>query len=85
MGHSCNTTDLRTSACGSRSRTSKIRHVHRPRCKRGVASAPFDDLKKTLDENARLYFFVKMHSEIVSAVGNEQQVCVTDADPSTDS
>jgi len=26
-----------------------------------------------------------MHSEIVSAVGNEQQVCVTDADPSTDS
>ena len=63
----------------------KIRHVHRPRCKRGVASAPFDDLKKSLDENARLYFFVKMHSEIVSAVGNEQQVCVTDADPSTDS
>jgi general stress protein 26 len=52
----------------------------------GVLHAhPLTTLNKSVDENATLYFFVKSDSEIVSAVGNEQQVCVTYSDPSSDS
>lgn len=52
----------------------------------GVLHAhPLTTQNKSVDENATLYFFVKSDSEIVSAVGNEQQVCVTYSDPGADS
>lgn len=52
----------------------------------GVLHAhPLTTQNKSMDENATLYFFVKSDSEIASAVAAEQQVCVTYADPSSDS
>ena len=52
----------------------------------GVLHAhPLTTQNKSVDEHATLYFFVKSDSETVSAVAGEQQVCVTYADPSSDS
>ena len=52
----------------------------------GVLHAhPLTTQNKSMDENSTLYFFVKSNSEIVSAVAAEQQVCVTYADPGSDS
>lgn len=46
---------------------------------------PLTTQNKSVDENAKLYFFVQRDSEIASAVFADPQVCVTYADPGADS
>lgn len=46
---------------------------------------PLTTQNRSVDEDAKLYFFVQRDSEIASAVGSDRQVCVTYADPGTDS
>jgi len=46
---------------------------------------PLTTQNQSVDENAKLYFFVQRDSEIASAVASDRQVCVTYADPGSDS
>ena len=46
---------------------------------------PLTTQNRTVDEDATLYFFIKRDSEIASAVATDAHVCVTYADPGSDS
>ena len=46
---------------------------------------PLTTQNKSVDEGAKLYFFIRHDSEIAAAVAVDQQVCVTYSDPGADS